>query len=139
MSYYFARVNANNIVTEVVVIGTRNCVDYLGNVSEPLGQEFCVKEFGCVDGERWIRTAKIEAIRGKYAGINDEYDEVNDRFLPPRPFGAWIFNETTYQYDPPHPAPELTEQQIEDVCAYIWDDNEYIMDNSNGWILVGGN
>ena len=140
MFYYFARINSLNVVTEVQRVEDYNCTDYLGNISDVIGAEFCAKVFGHLPGDRWIRTAKDGPIGGKYAGLSDEYDGDNDRFLPRKPHGSWIFNETSYQYEAPHTAPELTEDQKTNSYYYKWEDNEYLLDNNNGWVLmqVGG-
>tara|TARA_B100000085_G_scaffold80850_1_gene72904 strand:- start:352 stop:777 length:426 start_codon:yes stop_codon:yes gene_type:complete len=141
MFYYFARINSLNIVTEVQRVEDYNSTDYLGNFSEVVATEFCAKIFGHLPGDRWIRTAKDGSIRRQFAGKNHTYDEENDRFLPPKPHGAWVFNETTYEYEAPHAAPELTDEQRADSYYYQWEDNEYLLDNSNGWVLkqVEGN
>ena len=139
MFYYFARINSLNIVTEVQRVEDYNCTDYLGNFSDVVAAEFCAKIFGHLPGDRWLRTAKDGSIRGKYAGINDEFDEENDRFLPPRPHGAWVFNETSYEYEAPISRPDLTDEERNAGKYYSWDDNSYIEDNTTGWILEGGN
>ena len=54
----------------------------------------------------------------------------------------WVFNETSYEYEAPHAEPpELTDEQRADSYYYQWEDNEYLLDNSNGWVLkqVEGN
>ena len=139
MFYYFARINSLNVVTEVQRVEDYNCTDYLGNFSDVVATEFCAKIFGHLPGDRWLRTAKDGSIRSKYAGINDEFDEENDRFLPPRPHGAWVFNETSYEYEAPISRPDLTDEERNAGKYYSWDDNSYIEDNTTGWILEGGN
>ena len=139
MFYYFARINSLNVVTEVQRVEDYNCTDYLGNFSDVVAAEFCAKIFGHLPGDRWLRTAKDGSIRGKYAGINDGFDEENDRFLPPRPHGAWVFNETSYEYEAPISRPDLTDEERNAGKYYSWDDNSYIEDNTTGWILEGGN
>ena len=139
MAYYFAKVSSNSTVDLVVKIGSQNCTNYFGEVSEVVGAEHCAATYGAGPGERWIRTVKDATLRGKYAGIGDEYDADNDRFLPPRPHGAWTFNSTLYQYEPPIPRPDLTDEERDAGKYYSWDDNSYIEDNTTGWILEGGN
>jgi hypothetical protein len=133
--YYFARVNSINVVVETVSISQEESSNYLGNFSEVISVENCVKKFGFNEGDRWIQTSKDGSIRRKYAGKNDIYDEENDRFLPPQPHGAWVFNEETYCYDAPYPQPELTYEQRNEGFYYVWEDNEYLLDNTKGWIL----
>jgi hypothetical protein len=69
---HFARIDENNIVTEVVVVS---------NEIEHRGQEFLAIDLGL--GGRWIQTSYNNNFRGKYAGIGDTYDEVNDVFVAP--------------------------------------------------------
>jgi hypothetical protein len=38
-------------------------------------------------GGRWIKTSYNANFRGKFAGIGDTYDEVNDVFVTPEPEG----------------------------------------------------
>lgn len=132
---YFARVNSYNIVSEVVIINDEDCNDYLGNFSEIIGAEFCAKTFGVIPGERWIRAAKDGSIRRQYPGPGYKYDEEKDRFVPPSPHGAWIFDEILYEWQPPHPQPDLTEEERNLGYNYRWDDNEYLLNNENGWVL----
>jgi len=120
MAYYFAKVSSNSTVDLVVKIGSQNCTNYFGEVSEVVGAEHCAATYGAGPGERWIRTTKDSTIRGKYAGMGDEYDEENDRFLPPRPHGAWTFNSTSYQYEPPIPRPSSIHGNI--YVASAWDE-----------------
>lgn len=61
----------NNIVTQVVVVDNEHEADgeaYLNSLG--------------LDGT-WIQTSYNGNIRGKFAGIGDTYDEVNDVFITP--------------------------------------------------------
>ena len=49
----------------------------------------------------WIETFKDGSQRGKFAGIGDTYDKTNDRFLPPKTFNSWVFDEDDYKWVPP--------------------------------------
>lgn len=49
----------------------------------------------------WIETFNDASQRGKYAGIGDSYDAENDRFLPPKTFSSWVFNEDDYKWAAP--------------------------------------
>lgn len=50
---------------------------------------------------KWIETFKDDSQRGKFAGIGDTYDKVNDRFLPPKPHDSWVFDEDDYRWVAP--------------------------------------
>jgi hypothetical protein len=41
------------------------------------------------------------ALRGNYAGIGYEYDDVNDVFYAPSPFPSWILNNQTWSWEAP--------------------------------------
>ena len=66
---HFARLDENNIVTQVAV----------GDNNDPNGDEG-YKFFNEVIGGRWVQTSYNATIRGKFAGIGDYYDEALDLF-----------------------------------------------------------
>jgi len=72
---HYAFLDANNIVTEVIV----------GRDEDDLvdGVESWEDYYGEFRGQRCIRTSYNGSIRGKYAGIGDTYDEANDVFVAP--------------------------------------------------------
>ena len=76
---HFARIN-DNIVQEVIVIANDDCGGGDFPESEPVGQAF-IASLGLA-GE-WKQTSYNANFRGKYAGIGDTYDAVNDVFVSP--------------------------------------------------------
>jgi hypothetical protein len=78
---HFAELDNQNIVTRVLVVDNSKITDIDGQESEQLGQSFLQQLFGF--GTNWIQTSYNGNIRGKYAGIGDTYDEVNDIFVSP--------------------------------------------------------
>ena len=76
-------------------------------------------------GGNWIKTSYNTVknqhllggtpLRGTYAGIDFTYDTINDRFIPPKPFSKWIFNEEEYEWNSPVPYP--------DAGFWIWNDD----------------
>lgn len=81
MDRYFAQIN-NGIVQRVIAAHTK---------------EWCEQNLGGV----WVETFMDK----KYAGIGDTYDEVKDRFIKPKLFDSWVFNDTTGEYEAPEPRP----------------------------------
>jgi hypothetical protein len=71
---HFAKVNKDNIVEQVIVVS---------NDVEKDGQKFINKTLK-LDGT-WIQTSYSGSFRGKYAGIGDIYDPVNDLFYSETP------------------------------------------------------
>jgi hypothetical protein len=69
---HFAEIDSNNVVLRVLVVP---------NEHESNGQEYLAETVGL--GGTWIQTSYNASIRGKYAGIGDIYDEVNDEFYTP--------------------------------------------------------
>jgi hypothetical protein len=78
---HFAEIDENNTVLRVVV-----CDNNDPNGDE--GYQWLLDNLG----GRWIKTSYNSKIRGKFAGIGDFYDEVNDVFVKPIENGL---NETT--------------------------------------------
>ena len=105
---HFANLDENNIVTNVVVCdnndpngdeGYQWLIDNLGGrwVQTSMNTLFGVHKFGGVP------------LRKNYAGIGYTYDEQRDAFIPPKPFDSWVLDEETCQWQPPVPAPSVTE------------------------------
>lgn len=69
---HFAEIDSNNVVLRVLVVADEH---------EHRGQEFLAND--CNLGGTWIQTSYNANIRGKFAGIGDIYDEVNDEFYSP--------------------------------------------------------
>lgn len=78
---HFAELDNDNKVIRVVVIDNKDCQDANSNEVESIGVAFCKKLWGGI----WIKTSYNSNIRGKFAGVGDIYDEVNDEFYTPAP------------------------------------------------------
>jgi hypothetical protein len=83
---HIARLNENNIVTEVIVVSN----DY-----EPNVEEFAVNLFGGI----WKQTSYNATIRKNYAGIGFSYDETLDAFIAPKCHDEAILDETTAKWN----------------------------------------
>ena len=68
-----ARIDANNIVQEVIII------PYLNDDDDEI-TAYC-NSLGLAG--RWLDTSYIGSRRGKYAGIGDRYDAELDEFVSP--------------------------------------------------------
>ena len=88
---HFAKLDENNIVTGVYVVGDEYEATYADSR----------KEFG----EVYIQTSYNNRIRFNYAGIGYFYDEVKDAFIAPEPEGNLGFDETTCQWIMPEVEP----------------------------------
>ena len=76
---HFAELDDTNTVKQVIVVHNNELLDDNGNESEQKGINFCVNLLG----GRWIQTSYNANFRGKYAGIGDIYDPVNNVFVTP--------------------------------------------------------
>jgi hypothetical protein len=99
---HFAKINEDNIVTDVIVVSNLELIDENGNESELKGIEFCKSIF---DGE-FVQTSYNNKIRKNYAGVGFLYDPERDAFIPPKPFESWILNEENCQWEAPLTKPE---------------------------------
>jgi hypothetical protein len=90
---HFAQLNKNSVVTQVIVVNnteltTDSEIEIVDGMvqektilSESKGIEFCKSLFGA--NTNWRQTSYNGSFRGKYAGIGDTYDEVNNVFVSP--------------------------------------------------------
>jgi hypothetical protein len=82
---------------------------------------------------RWLITYKDAngepAKRYHFAGVGYLYDISGDAFYAPKPYPSWTLNKTTYIWDCPLPYPSGE-------GAYVWDEDVYQADHSQGWVLV---
>lgn len=118
---HFAQLDADNIVTNVIVIDN-NVVDNLSFPdSEPLGVAFCQSLYGA--DTIWKQTSYNGNFRGIYAGIGFIYDPIGDVFVFPQPYESWVYNSQTQQWDPPIPKPTVPDgyMAVWDEIAQEWD------------------
>ena len=99
---HFARLDENNVVTQVVVVDNKDTSDAAGVEKEHIGAAFCEKLFGGT----WKQTSYNGNFRKNYAGIGYTYNADIDAFVPPKPFASWVLNEETAQWNAPVPMPE---------------------------------
>jgi hypothetical protein len=99
---HFVKLDENNVVTQVIVVGNKDCSDANGVEKESIGIAFCERLFGGT----WKQTSYNGTIRKNYAGIGYTYNADIDAFVPPRPYASWLLNETTAQWDAPVAMPE---------------------------------
>jgi hypothetical protein len=119
---YFAQLNENNIVTQVISISNDIVPDPAPD-NEQLGIDYIVDTLGLAG--TWLQTSYHGNIRYNYACIDGTYDSEADAFIGPKPYNSWILNTTTYTWEAPTPKP--TEPGI-----YQWDEN------SQSWINLLG-
>lgn len=111
---HFAKLDENNVVTDVVVVGNKQTRDADGVEREEIGVEFCRRLFG---GGSWKQTSYNASFRKNYAGIGFTYDPSMDAFIPPKPYESWILESETAKWVPPIPKPD---DHCD--CWYEWDE-----------------
>jgi hypothetical protein len=99
---HYARLDENNVVTQVIVVDNKDCADANGVEKEYIGAAFCERLFGGT----WKQTSYNGNMRKNYAGIGYTYNADIDAFVPPKPFASWLLNEETAQWEAPTPMPE---------------------------------
>ena len=88
MRKYFAQINDNNFVINVIV-ADKEFIDS-GAVGDP---------------SRWIECSIDGAFRNVFPGVGHYFDLERDVFYPPSPFPSWQLNEN-YEWVPPVPMPQ---------------------------------
>ena len=113
---HYAFLDENNIVTEVIV-----GIDET-ELIEGLDPETWYSNF---KGQTCKRTSYNNNTRKRYAGIGYIYDKDFDVFIPPKPYPSWKLDYTIYDWVPPIPKPEDTEE-------YFWKWSEINLE----WIQI---
>ena len=130
---HFARVNAQGIVTQVIV-AEQDFIDGLADADSWVQTSYNTRggvHYG-QDGQPDDGTA----LRKNFAGIGFKYDSDRDAFIPPRPFASWNLVEETCWWEAPIAQPELSDADREAGKYYIWDEDTYQADNTQGWVLI---
>lgn len=97
---HFAKIDSNNIVTEVIVAEQ----DFIN--SGAVGDSFL-----------WIQTSYNGNFRKNYAGIGFTYDKERDAFISPKPYPSWTLDEDTCLWECPVAYPD-------DGNMYIWNETD---------------
>jgi hypothetical protein len=108
---HFAKLDENNVVTQVIVVANSDTADASGVEKEYIGAAFCERLFGGT----WKQTSYNGNIRKNYAGIGFTYDATIDAFVPPKPYPSWLLDTNTAQWQAPVPYPN-------DGKFYNWDE-----------------
>jgi hypothetical protein len=93
---YFAQINENNIVTNVIV-AEQDYIDSLPDKASYIQTSYNTRANTHLNGGT--------ALRGNYASTGYTYDSENDVFYAPSPFPSWILNTTTWIWEAPVPYP----------------------------------
>lgn len=153
---HYAKLGLDNIVLNVEVVDTIDCMTRGGIEREEIGLEKLQQHSGhmiwkkCSFNTReGVRVDPVTnevipdsvGFRANYPGIGWYYSTEHDLFHPPRPtdedgdlMNSWTLNTTTGMWDPPIVKPTLTDEQME-TTMYRWDESAHQTDNTTGWVL----
>ncbi len=147
---HFAKLDANNVVEQVIVVDNDEIKDNNGNETEAIGVAFCQKLMGA--DTNWKQTSYTAiggtGFRGNYAGIGMTYMTnvatmgvaSTDIFIGDQPHASWGIARTDARWISPLPLPGLTTSQIAANQSYFWDETAHQADSSTpktvGWALT---
>ena len=116
---HYAKLDENNVVTQVVVIDNKDTADASGVEKEHIGAAFCERLFGGT----WKQTSYNGNKRKNYAGIGYTYRADIDAFVAPKPFASWILNADA-QWEAPVAMPTDGQMYTWDEATTSWKVNE---------------
>jgi hypothetical protein len=133
---HFAKINDQGVVTTVIV-AEQDFIDTLDDSAS-----WVQTSYNTYGGKHYDPETREEddgtPLRKNFAGIGFKYDSTRDAFIPPQNFPSWVLNEETCQWESPLDKPQETDAQLAAGQFYIWNEETYQADNTQGWVLVGG-
>lgn len=99
---YFAQIDEDGTVLQVISISNLDAPDPAPTNSEPVGQQFIMNVLG-LPGV-WKQTSYNNSWRKQYAGPGYRYDAANDVFVAPQLFPSWSL-DANHDWQPPSPQP----------------------------------
>ena len=107
---HFAKIDENNLVTQVIV--AEQDVINTGLFGDPaLWIQTSYNTYG------GVHSLGGTPLRKNYAGIGYTYDSARDAFIAPKPFNSWVLDEFTCMWNPPTPMP------VSEGKTYSWDES----------------
>ena len=142
---HFAKLDANNVVEQVIVVSNDDTADSSGVETESIGVAFCQKLMGA--STNWKQTSYNSSFRGNYAGIGYTYISnvatlgvgSTDIFIGQQPHDSWSVGVGTAQWYPPSnpgDAPALTAAEEAARKFYVWNETNYKADPATAWVLT---
>ena len=110
---HFAKLGTGNIIEKVEVVSNDIAI------TEQVGVDFLNKLYNTRDV--WKQTSYNNNIRKNFAGIDYQYDQTRDAFIPPQNYPSWVLNETTCLWEAPVAYPN-------DGTDYNWNETNQTWD-----------
>jgi hypothetical protein len=98
---YYARVNSENTVIHITPILDEMIADENGGLNEEKGKNHLYNTIPDSKDDLWV----LLTTETKVAGIGYTWDKVSKKFIAKKPYDSWIFNPTTFEWEPPIPMP----------------------------------
>lgn len=142
---HFARLDNNNVVTDILVVDNDRLFDIKnptsGKESEIQGILYLQRVLKDKNS-KWKQCSYSGSFRKNYPGVGFIYDEGKDAFIPPQPYPSWTLNEETCRWEPPTPRP--SEELLESGKApyHEWDEETLSWrkvewsESDNKWVYV---
>lgn len=111
--FYFAKIEQNNDVSEVIIVAESDCGDCQFPESEVVGQGF-LASLG--KGGVWLQTSPVGEFRKYGASVGSRYISTADVFTLPQPFQSWVL-DSDYEWQAPIPKPDAD-------GFWFWDEAE---------------
>jgi len=125
----FAKLDLNNIVTEVISVHNNELLDSDGVEQESLGITFLTNMTG---SNSWKQTSYNTfggdhtlggtPFRKNYAGIGYVYDESKNAFYTPTPYASWVLNDNTCLWESPVDKPDDDKEYEWNEDTTSWDE-----------------
>jgi len=136
---HFAKVGADGVVLDVIVAEQ----DFIDSLPAEDGISWVQTSFNTHKGKHWDPDSSYQvesddqskALRKNYAQIGGTYDSVRDAFIPIKDHDSWSLDEETCDWVPPLPRPQ-TPNDVDDDRVFVWDEQLYQSDNTQGWVVV---
>lgn len=110
---YFAQIDEDGTVLQVISVSNSDAPDPAPTHSEPLGQAFISDVLG-MSGE-WRQTSYSGSFRKQYAGPGFRYLTDADVFIAPQPYPSWTL-DSNHDWQPPTPYPS-------EGGLWVWDED----------------
>ena len=141
---HFAKLDSNNLVTQVIVIDNDDVKDDSGTEVESRGVVVCERLLG---SGTWKQTSYNRNMRGNFAGIGMTYMTnvatlgvgSTDIFIEQQPYPSWSVGVGTAEWYPPtNPglSPALTTAEQNARKTYVWNESNYQSNPSTAWVLT---
>lgn len=110
---YFANLDSNNVVLQVIVIDRQHILDANGVEQEELGIQYCQQLLGGV----WKQISNHN-FPPRYPNEGYTYNPELDVFVPPKPYNSWVLNTDIANWVAPIPAPSNEHTWNEEMGAW---------------------